>query len=147
MPKHAGLHLEKSTVTIPLPGATEPLGTISTVNKTSSTGISAKPSPQNAPKHNDNSHLPPVPEKNLVSNSAFSANSAGRSLKNYAFNANEERALNDSELKVAAGWRQFVSGKSALIGLIKALTQVKRWGTQCGVGGNPLRLPGRPWAV
>jgi hypothetical protein len=109
--------------------ASMPPSTTSTVNKTSNTGISAKASSQNTPKHNGNGHLQPIPEKNSVSNSAFSANSARQcSLKNYGFNPNEERALNDFELTVAAGWRQLVSGESALIEVIKALVQVSRRG-------------------
>jgi hypothetical protein len=106
----------------------KPPSPTSTVKKTSSTGISATASFKNTPKHNGNGHLQPIPEKKPVSNSAFSANSARqRSFKNYGFNPSEERALNDSDLKVAAGWRQFVSSKSTLIELIKALRRVL-WG-------------------
>jgi hypothetical protein len=103
MSKHAQLHSEKSPARIPLPSATQPPSTTSTVNKTSSTGISADASSRNAPKPNGNGHLPPAPEKILVSNSAFSANSAGRSLKNCGFNANEERALKNSDVEGCCG--------------------------------------------
>jgi hypothetical protein len=144
MSKHAQFRSEISPATRPLPVAVKPPSTTSTVNKTVGTGISADAPSQNAPKTNGNCHLPPLPEENPVSNSAFSANSARRcSLKNYEFDPNKERALSDSELKVAGCWRQFVSGKSALIKLIKALMQVERRGAHGSVGGNPLGLPGR----
>jgi hypothetical protein len=126
MPKQA---LEKSTATIPLPAAIRPASTTRTVSKTSSTGISANASSQNVPKHNGNRHLPRVVEKNPVSNSAFSANSARRcSSKNDGFNQSEQRAPNDSQLKVAVSWRQFVSAKSALSQLAKTVMRVLRRG-------------------
>jgi hypothetical protein len=108
---------EKGLAIIPVLANTRtPPSTTSTAIKTSSTGISARTSFQNTPKGNADGHLQPIAEKNPVSNSAFSANTARRSsLENYGSNAIEGRVPDDSDLKVTAGWRQFVSGKLALI--------------------------------
>jgi len=77
MPRHAQIHPEKGTAIIPEPTSSRPPSTTSTVSRISSTGISAKAFFQNAPKLNSDRRLQRILEKNLVSNSAFSANSAG----------------------------------------------------------------------
>jgi len=52
-------------------------GTVSTANKTSSTGISANPRSPNAPKCSGNTRLRRILIEFLVPNSVFSANSVG----------------------------------------------------------------------
>jgi hypothetical protein len=76
MSKHAEFHSDQSPISIPSLLASQPPSTTSTVNTTSSTGISADASYQHAPKHHPNRHLPPTRGKNSVWISAFSANSA-----------------------------------------------------------------------